>query len=157
MTSIFETYAARVCQHAELPPKVYTTLHLNSLIMGLPLAESHAALMGVELAELPRLGDQVSLNSHVQSYFFDVVADTSRKLLDLTKPVLIKREYLERLEGWRDWRTLSVYLSQEGLEPSAVFRNRPIPIKTGPFETVDYYVADIRMVLARDTEFTWKG
>ncbi len=157
MTSIFETYATKICRHAELPPKVYETHSLNTVIMTLPLAESHAALDGVELAALPRLGESISLNAHVQANFFDVLANPTRELWEFTKPILIRREHLERLEGWRDWRTLSVYLNQEGLEPAAVFRNRPIPIKSGPFETVDFYVADIRIALARETAFEWKG
>lgn len=157
MTSILETYAAKICRDAELPPKTYDVTALTSIIMDLPLAESHAALDGVELEKLPRLGDSVSLKEHMQAHFFNVVTDPERQIWELTKPVLIKRQYLERLEGWRDWRTLSVYLGKDGLEPAAVFRNTPIPIKEGPFESTDYYVADIRVALVRQTDFIWQG
>lgn len=153
MTSIFETYATKICRHAKLPPKVYETHALNHVIMTLPLAESHAALSGIELENLPRLGETVSLKDHMQAHFFNVISDPRRELYEFTKPVLIKRQYLERLEGWRDWRTLSVYLNQEGLEPAAVFRNTPIVIKSGVFEKIDYYVADIRVVFVRDVLF----
>ncbi|MFD1696788.1 hypothetical protein [Roseibium aestuarii] len=157
MTSIFETYAAKICRCAELPPNTYDIIQLNRIVMTLPLAEAHAALDGVEHDRLPRLGDTVSLKEHMQANFFDILNQPARELWEFTKPILMKRQHLERLEGWRDWRTLSVYLSRDGLEPSAVFRNTPIPIKTDPFESVDYYVADIRVFLVRDISFVWSG
>lgn len=157
MTSIFETYAAKICRHVDLPPATYDTQTLNSYIMALPLGEAHAALDAIELENLPRLGDTVSLNDHMQANFFSLLLNPARDLWEFTKPVLIKRQHLERLEGWRDWRTLSVYLSQEGLEPAAVFRNTPISIKSGQFETVAYYAADIRVVLGRNAPFHWGG
>ena len=125
--------------------------------MSLPLGESHAALDGAELEALPRLGETVSLNEHMQANFFNVLGDPRRELWEMTRPVLIKRQYLERLEGWRDWRTLTVYLGQNGLEPAAVFRNTPIPINAGPFESVDYYAGDVRVILAREGVFEWRG
>ena len=93
----------------------------------------------------------------MQAHFFSFLLNPSRDIIEFTKPVLIKRQHLERLEGWREWHTLTVYLRQQDLEPAAVFRNTPIPIKTGPFETVDYYVADIRVVLGRSVPFVWQG
>lgn len=157
MTSIFETYAAKICRHVALPPATYDMQELNSYVMTLPLGEAHAALDRVELESLPRLGDSISLNDHMQANFFSLLLNPARELWQFTKPVLIKRQHLERLEGWRDWRTLSVYLRQQDLEPAAVFRNTPIPIKSGPFETTDYYAADIRVVLGRSTPFVWGG
>lgn len=156
MTSIYETYAAKICRHVELPPGTYDSQKLNSYIMALPLGEAHAALDKVELEHLPRLGDTLSLNDHMQAHFFSLLLNPARDLWEFTKPLLIKRQHLERLEGWRDWRTLSVYLRQQGLEPAAVFRNTPIPVKAGPFETVDYYAADIRVVLGRSAPFVWE-
>lgn len=91
--------------------------------MALPLGEAHAALDKVELEKLPRLGDTISLNDHMQVNFFSLLLNPARDLWEFTKPLLIKRQHLERLEGWRDWRTLSVYLRQQDLEPAAVFRN----------------------------------
>lgn len=157
MTSIYDTYAAKICSQLELKPATYDMQELNSYIMDLPLAEAHAAYQGIDLENLPRLGDTLSLKVHMQSSFFDILMDPVRPLTDLTRPILIKREHLERLEGWRDWRTLSVYLHQQDLEPAAVFRNTPITIKTAPFETEVYYVADIRVVLGRKEAFVWKG
>ena len=156
MTPIYETYAAKICRHVELPPGTYDAQKLNSYIMALPLGEAHAALGQVELEKLPRLGDTISLTDHMQAHFFSLLLNPSRDITEFTKPVLIKRQHLERLEGWREWRTLTVYLHQEGMEPAAVFRNTPIPIKTGPFETVDYYVADMRVVLGRSAPFVWQ-
>ncbi len=157
MTSKFETYATKICRHAKLPPRRYESEELNAIVMVLPLAESHAALDDIELEGLPRLGETVTLNQHVQANFFNVLGDPSRDLWEFTKPVLIKRPYLERLEGWRDWRSLAVYLAQEDLQPVAVFRNTPISIKTGTFEATDYYVADIRVALEREEAFAWRG
>jgi hypothetical protein len=157
MTSIFEAYAAKICRHVALPPATYDMQELNSYVMTLPLGEAHAALDRVELENLPRLGDSISLNDHMQANFFSLLLNPARELWQFTKPVLIKRQHLERLEGWRDWRTLSVYLRQQDLEPAAVFRNTPIPIKSGSFETTDYYAADIRVVLGRSTPFVWGG
>jgi hypothetical protein len=156
MTSIFDTYATKICRQADLPPKTYDIHELNSVIMSLPLGESHAALDGVDLEALPRLGETVTLNEHMQTTFFNVLSDSRRELWEMTRPVLIKRQYLERLEGWRDWRTLTVYLGQNGLEPAAVFRNTPLPIKSGPFESVDYYAGDVRVVLVRSDPFVWQ-
>ena len=156
MTSIYETYAAKICRHVELPSGTYDSHELNSYIMGLPLGEAHAALDKVELESLPRLGDTLSLNDHMQANFFSLLLNPERGIWEFTKPVLIKRQHLERMEGWRDWRTLSVYLRQQDLEPAAVFRNTPIPIKAGPFETVDYYAADIRVLLGRSEAFSWR-
>ncbi len=157
MTSIFETYAAKICRHVALPPATYDIHELNSYIMALPLGEAHAALDRVELENLPRLGDSISLNDHMQANFFSLLLNPARDLWEFTKPVLIKRQHLERLEGWRDWRTLSVYLRQQDLEPAAVFRNTPISIKSGAFESSQYYAADIRVVLGRSTPFVWRG
>lgn len=140
-----------------MPPGSYDAQELNSYIMALPLGEAHAVLGNVELENLPRLGDTVSLNDHMQAQFFSLLLNPARDIIEFTKPVLIKRQHLERLEGWRDWRTLTVYLHKEGMEPAAVFRNTPIPIKAGPFETVDYYAADIRVVLGRSVPFVWNG
>lgn len=157
MTSIYETYAAKICRHVELPPASYSAEELNRYIMALPLGEAHAALDGAELESLPRLGDTISLNDHMQANFFSLLLNPARELWEFTRPVLIKRQHLERLEGWRDWRTLTVYLHQEGMEPAAVFRNTPIPIKSGMFEQVEYYAADIRVVLGRSAPFEWQG
>lgn len=156
MTSMYETYAAKICRHVELPPGTYGSQELNSYIMALPLGEAHAVLDGVELEALPRLGDTVSLSDHMQVNFFSLLMNPARDLWEFTRPVLMKRQHLERLEGWRDWRTLTVYLHREAMEPAAVFRNTPIPIKTGPLETTDYYVADIRVVLVRKEPFMWR-
>lgn len=157
MKSIFDTYAAKICRDAELSPGTYDIKQLNSYVMAWPLAEAHAALDGVELEHLPKLGDTVGLNEHMQANFFDVVYNPAREPWQFTRPVLIKRQHLERLEGWRDWRMLSLYLRQDGLEPAAVFRNTPIPVKTEPFERIEYYVADIRVLLVRDAPFVWQG
>lgn len=157
MTSIYETYAAKICSQLELKPATYDMQELNSYIMDLPLAEAHAAYQGVELEKLPRLGDTLSLKDHMQANFFNILMNPARPLTDLTRPILIKREHLERLEGWRDWRTLSVYLHQQNMEPAAVFRNTPITIKTAPFESEVYYAADIRVMLGRKEPFQWTG
>ncbi len=157
MASMFDTYAAKLCRQLKLAPATYDIPDLNGAIMALPLAEAHAALKGVALENLPRLGETVSLNEHMQAHFFGTLLDEARVLPELTQPVLIKRPHLERLEGWRDWRTLTVYLANERLEPVVVFRNTPVPLKAGAFETMDYYVADIRVVLAREAPFEWRG
>lgn len=39
MTSIYETYAAKICRHVELPPGTYDSQKLNSYIMALPLGK----------------------------------------------------------------------------------------------------------------------
>ncbi len=155
-SSMFDAYAAKICRHAELPPRVYESSELNNVIMSLPLAESHAVLDGVELENLPRLGETISLNEHMQRHFFDVIGTPSRELYEFTVPFLIRRSHLERLDGWRDWRTLTVYLGQQGLEPVVVFRNTPLPIKPVPFETVEYYVGDVRMILGGNDEYLWQ-
>lgn len=155
MTSIFETYAAKICRQAQLPPATYEVDELNRYIMTLPLGEAHAALDGVELEALPRLGDTVTLTAHVQAGFFDIVRDATRELWEFTRPVLMKRQHLERLEGWREWRTLTVYLQEKGLEPCVVFRNTPLSLRTAPLETTDYYVADIRILLMRKQPYQW--
>lgn len=157
MTSIYETYAAKICRHEGLAPGTYDSQTLNNYIMGLPLGEAHAAFDQVELEGLPRLGDTVSLSDHMQANFFSLLLNPDRDLWESTKPLLIKRQHLERLEGWRDWRTLLVYLRQQDLEPAAVFRNTPIPIQSGAGEAVEYYAADIRVVLGRNAPFVWQG
>lgn len=154
---MYETYAAKICRHVALPSGTYDSQELNSYIMALPLGEAHAVLDGVELEALPRLGDTVSVSDHMQAHFFSLLMNPARDLWEFTKPVLMKRQHLERLEGWRDWRMLSIYLHQQDLEPAVVFRNTPIPIQTGPFETADYYAADIRVVLGRSAPFVWGG
>lgn len=154
MPALFDAYAAKICRHAELPPGEYDAHTLNSIIMTLPLGEAHAALEGVALESLPRLGETVSLNQHMQRNFFDVLGMAGRELYEFTVPVLVARRYLERLEGWRDWRTLSVYLGQNGLEPVMVFRNTSMPLKVAPFEQVDHYAADVRVLCLRDG-FHW--
>jgi hypothetical protein len=155
--NLYNQYASKICRHAGLVARVYDEFDLNDVIMGLPLGEAHAALAGRELEQLPRLGESVSINSHMQAHFFDVVGLADKELHEFTSPVLVPRKHLERLEGWRDWRTLVVYLSQSGLEPVMVFRNTPIPIKTGTFEHTDYYVADVRVICNRDQPYHWAG
>lgn len=133
-------------------PDAYDTYLLNEIVLALPLAEAHAALDEVELESLPCLGEGLTLNAHMQANFFNVIGAASRELWETTKPFLIARKYLERLEGWRDWRTLAVYLEQEHLEPVMVFRNTPMSITGKPG---DYYVADIRVLCGREQPFVW--
>ena len=117
----------------------------------------HAAIDEVELDQLPRLGDQIRLNDHMQKSFFDVLGMPGRDLPDCTAPVLIKGTHLERLEGWREWRVLKAYLERAALLPAFLFRNTPIPIKIGPFEHEDYYVGDVRVLMVRDEPVVWGG
>ena len=127
----------------------------------MPLGESHAVLDDVELEKLPKLGESVSLNDHMQRNFFNVVGTPNRELYEFTVPVLVRQNYLERLDGWRDWRTLSVYMMQQFLQPVLVFRNTPMPTKRitdlGLVETVNYFVADVRVMCGRDEPFVWSG
>lgn len=155
--TLYDQYAAKICRHAELEPRDYGDNNLNDIIMALPLAEAHAALAGTDLDKLPRLGETISVNNHMKLNFFDVIGLPSRELHEFTAPVLVRRDYIERLEGWREWRTLAVYLKQANLEPVMVFRNTPVPVKTAPYETTVYYVADVRVILDRDEPFRWNG
>ena len=91
----------------------------------------------------------------MQKNFFDVLGMAGRELFAFTVPVLIRRDYLERLEGWREWRVLALYLGQSDLEPLVVFRNTPIAIKTGLLEETVYYVADVRVACAGEN-FEWQ-
>lgn len=155
MPSIFDAYAAKICRHAELPPGEYDAHTLNSIIMTLPLGEAHAALDGVELEKLPRLGETVSLNDHMQRNFFDVIGMAGRELYEFTVPVLVARRYLERLEGWRDWRTLAIYLGHSCLEPSLVFRNTPFHTWISNAERDVYYSGDLRVLCHDERKFVW--
>ena len=114
--SMYDAYAEKICRHAELPANRYESNHLNDVILSLPLGESHAVLDGQELERLPRLGESVSLNDHMRRNFFNVVGTADRELYEFTVPVLVRQNYLERLDGWRDWRTLSVYMMQQFLQ-----------------------------------------
>lgn len=156
-SSTFDSYAAKVCRHAELPQKAYASNSLNTVILNLPFAEAHLVLDGREATELPRLGETRSLQEHLQAAFFDVVRLPKAELFLFTAPVLIKKVFLERLEGWREWRTLAAYLAQSDLEPTIVFKNTPIPIKESPFETNTYYLADVRVIFVREEPFVWEG
>ncbi|OBQ66502.1 hypothetical protein EFV37_35865 (plasmid) [Mesorhizobium loti] len=154
---IYDQYAAKICRHASLAAGLYEGQDLNDVVMALPLGEGHAVLAGTEFEELPRLGETVSVNSHMQANFFDVIGMDAKELHEFTAPILVRRGYIERLEGWREWRTLSVWLLQEYLEPVVVFRNTPVPVKTAAFEQTDYYVADVRVIFNRAQPFHWNG
>ncbi|NDW07786.1 hypothetical protein [Jiella pacifica] len=154
-SNIYDAYATKICRHAGLPAGCYSAHDLTAIIMQLPLGEAHAALDGVEHAALPRLGETVTIQAHMQKNFFDVLGMAGRELFAFTVPVLIRRDYLERLEGWREWRVLALYLGQSDLEPLVVFRNTPIAIKTGLLEETVYYVADVRVACAGEN-FEWQ-
>lgn len=155
--TLYDQYATKICQTVELEPKSYEAYSLNTVVMTLPLAEAHAAADGIELEALPRLGESVSLKSHMQTHFFDVIGYPNRPIIMFTAPILVQRHHLERLEGWRDWRTLTVYLNQADLNPVMVFRNTPISLKADYLEKKDYYVADVRVRFERDQPFHWNG
>lgn len=160
-SSMFDAYAEKICRHAELPADTYESNRLNNVIFSLPLGESHAVLDGMELEKLPRLGEAISLNDHMQRNFFDILRAPHRELYEFTVPFLLRRSYLERLDGWRDWRTLSVYMQKEHLQPIITFRNTPMPTRSvgpgGIVESMDYYVADIRVMCARLEPFVWNS
>lgn len=159
-SSMFDAYAEKICRHAELPADRYESNDLNNVILSLPLGESHAALDGAELDQLPHLGENISLNDHMQRNFFDVIGSASRELYEFTVPFLIRRTYLERLDGWRDWRTLSVYMQQHFLQPVIVFRNTPLNKRraglAGVIESMDYYVGEVRVMCAHTEPFEWR-
>lgn len=155
VSDIYEAYAAKVCGFGPLDAGPYTGQELTAYVLNLPLAESHAALDGVQLEELPRLGETRALDAHMRQTFFDVVRNAARQLFEATAPVLVRRDYLERLEGWRDWQTLRVVLSQDHLEPLIAFRNTPIRLGTANGRLADYYVADVRVALSRPAPFIW--
>lgn len=133
---------------------------MNDVILSLPLGEGHAVVDGVDLDELPKMGSDINLHEHMQRNFFDVIASRKRELPEFTQPFLLSRAHLERLDGWREWRTLAVYLEQSYLQPTLVFRNTPIPKhkvhESGVVEIVEYYVSEVRVMLARSDPFEWK-
>lgn len=159
-SNMFDAYAEKICRYAKLTGPTVESNDLNQVIYSLPIAESHAVIDGIELENLPRLGETVSLKDHMQQNFFDVIASPQRDLWEFTAPFLVKRTYLERLDGWREWRTLSVYMGQEFLRPLIAFRNTPIPKRTfgvgGIIENMDYYVGDIRVICGRSEPFEWR-
>lgn len=116
-------------------------------------------LDNTELEDLPKLGESVTLKEHMQRNFFDVVGSHRRELYEFTVPFLLKRSYLERLDGWRDWRTLSVYMQQQFLQPVIVFRNTPMYMRSGgsggQAEKTDYYVSEVRVMCAHPESFEW--
>jgi hypothetical protein len=99
------TYAAKICRHVELLPGTYHGQKMNCHIMALPLWEAHAVLDRVELEGLPRLGGRISLNDHMQANVFSLLLNPAlnpdRDLWQFTQPLLLKRQHLEPLEGWR--------------------------------------------------------
>ena len=156
-SSTFDSYATKVCLYSERKPGTYDSNALNSIILSLPFAEAHVAVEDLEIEKLPRLGETLRLRDHLQGAFFDVVRLPDVDLHMFTVPILIRQAFLERLEGWREWRTLAAFLSGDFLQPAVVFKNTPIPIKTGPFETETYYLADVRILFCRQEPFTWSA
>lgn len=149
----FDTYAEKICRFAELKPRVYEAHSLNTVVLALPFAEAHAAYDGQPLDGLPRLGETVSLQQHMQEQFFDVIAAPSRGLYESTAPVLIKCSFLERLEGWAEWHALAAYLTRFDLQPLIVFKNAPL----SAVGRESYYVADIRVICVRPEPYAWSG
>lgn len=156
-SSTFDSYATKVCRYSERKPGAYNSSSLNSIILTLPFAEAHVVFEELETEALPRLGETLSLKDHLQVSFFDVIRLSDVDLHMFTVPVLIRQAFLERLEGWREWRTLTAYLSEQSLYPAVVFKNTPIPIRESPFEKGTYYLADVRVLFGRNEPFVWGG
>jgi hypothetical protein len=160
-SSMYDAYAEKICRHVGLPADQYESNQLNDVILTLPLGEGHAIIDGIELEKLPRLGESLTLKDHMQRNFFEVVGHAGRELYEFTTPFIIRRSHLERLDGWREWRTLAVYMSQHFLQPVLVFRNTPMPTRRiseiGLVEAVDYYVGEVRVIFSETDPFVWKG
>jgi hypothetical protein len=159
-SNIFDAYAEKICCHAELSSGTYYSNDLNDVVLSLPLGEAHAVVDGIELGDLPKMGKDIDLRARMQRYFFDVLGSDHLELHEFTKPFLLSRAHLERLDGWREWRTLAAHLEQSCLHPTLVFRNTPLPLhqvyEGGVVETVEYYVSEVRVMFARSEPFDWK-
>lgn len=145
----FEAYAEKICRHAGLPPRAYEAHSLNTVILSLPFGAAHAAFDEQPLETLPVLGEDVSLAEHMQANFFDVVASPERELWEFTVPVLVRRNLLERLGAWNEWRTLEGFLASNQMQPITVFQNAPIDTETG------LYIADIRIIITKILTYSW--
>lgn len=157
MRDIYDTYARKVCAFFDFPQGVYDASKMSSAVMQLPFAEAHQVLDGSEIAKLPRLGQGVTLQSHVQRTFFDVISKTDLPLFLQTQPLMIERGELAELEHSREWKTLAVYLRQFDLEPCLVFRNQPQVLPSGEGWRAEFYMADVRILLMRETPTQWQG
>lgn len=148
--SIYDTYARKLLDYFDVQPGDYDIGTLNELVLSVPFAEAHVVDNDLSEKSLPRLGEGLSVQDHMRRCFFDMV-NSEAPLFMMTSPFLIKREFLEALEHWREWRVLTLYLLQFNLDAAIAFRNRPIALDDRDGAKADYYLGDVRVFCAGDS------
>lgn len=147
---MYEAYAQKLLDYFEVKPGSHGIELLNELVMAVPFAEVHMVHKELTAEKLPTLGESLSVEAHFKRCFFGMVNSDADVLL-MTSPFLIKRDYLEALEHWREWRTVSMFMSGHHLSPSIAFRNRPVG------QREDYYIGDLRVFCHQETPIKWLG
>lgn len=145
---MYETYARKLLEYFDVKPGVYGTELLNELVLSVPFAEVHMVEKGLDAETLPKLGETVTVEEHMRRSFFDMV-NGDGEVFQMTRPFLIKRDYLEALEHWREWRTLSMWMVNFHLSPAVAFRNRPVGLRE------EYYIGDVRVFCSSDEQIQW--
>jgi hypothetical protein len=153
---MYATYARKLLEYFEVKAGTYADETLNELVLSVPFAEAHIVDKGLNETKLPRLGETVSVQEHLRKCFFDMI-NTGTPLYVMTSPFLIKREFLEALEHWREWRVLVMYLNQHHLDPGIAFRNKPLILEADYTTKAEYYVGDVRVFCAGDEPVHWEG
>ncbi len=158
--NLYEAYARKICREGNLKPGAYAVDDLNVHILGLPFGEMASKLAEIPPEKLPILGQDISLNKHMQDSFFSLVNDEGRNLTSMIEPVLVDKQHLKSWSTWSDWKTLETYLTSLMLTPFLTFRNKVVTTRrtapNGDVWVFHCFVADIRISLNGDA-FTYSG
>jgi hypothetical protein len=148
--SIFDKFAHKVCQYANLEEGLYEAVTLSIIVNELPFGGE--GFVDLDLDNLPRLGQDISLQQHMQQHFFSLL-DDSRSLLTMVKPVYVTEQLLRRWNSWEEWQILEGYLKSQNAIPFLVFRNVESNAK---IQGENVFLADVRVMLARGQPYHYR-
>ena len=137
---MFEKFAHALLTWGDCKPGIYTTPEINAMVSSIPLG----SLEGDGVVQ--SLGESISVDKHVRKVFFEAIETGNLALM--RSPVLLGRQFLENLEGWREWITLSDYLRRFSLEPKFVFLNDPVEV-----DGRSYYLGEVRVFCRGETRY----
>ncbi|WP_398469105.1 hypothetical protein [Tardiphaga sp.] len=143
--SFREAYARKFSLDFRLQPGTYQSDDFNGRLYQMPFGEMYVDKENFHVSKLYRLGQDVSLNEHIQEHFFDQVKSEDGHLMNMVYPFFIMLDTLKGLPYWPDWQMLEGYLRGQGLYPTLLFKNKHYKVLVEDDAAEMHVIADIRV------------
>lgn len=123
----------------------------------MPFGELYVHPYKWDISKLYRLGQDVSLNEHMQERFFDQVKLGDGHLMNMVYPFFILTDTLKGLPYWPEWQMLEAYLKPQGLYPWLVFKNKHYKVLVEDDAAEIHVIADIRVGFEDGFTYSYSG